>query len=121
LREIADASDVVLVEDSHGLAARLDARRDFADLAFAHRLQMILVVAHRPGFAESARRALQFAAARGIVVRGAVLNALDQAANEAIARDAEALASTTGTRILGTMRFKEPLSLAIVDQVLGVV
>jgi dethiobiotin synthetase len=121
LLEIEARSDVVMVEDTHGLAARLDATHDFADLALAHRLELILligVVGHRQGFADAAKRALEFAAARGIRVRGAILNALDPEANATIAGDAEALARATGVRILGTVRYKEPLSLAIVNQLL---
>jgi dethiobiotin synthetase len=118
LREIENRSDVVIVEDTHGLAARLDAQHDFADLALAHRLELILVVGHRPGFGDAAKRALEFAAARGIQIRGAILNALDREANATIARDAEALARAIGMRMLGTVRFKEPLSLAIVEQLL---
>jgi dethiobiotin synthetase len=118
LREIANGSDFVIVEDTHGLAAKLDAQHDFADLALAHRLDLILVVGHRPGFADAAKRALEFAASRGIQIRGAILNALDREANVTIARDAEASARATGVHILGTVRFKEPLSLAIVEQLL---
>jgi hypothetical protein len=76
------------------------------------------VVGHRPGFADAAKRALEFAAARGIQVRGAILNALDRQANATIAKDAEALARATGVRMLGAVRFKEPLSLAIVEHLL---
>jgi len=121
LTEIERHSDVVLVEDTHGLAARLDATHDFADLALARHLELILVVAvaaRRPGFADAARSALDFAAARGASVRGAILNALDREANATIADDAEHLAHATGTPVLGTVRFKEPLSLAIVEKLL---
>jgi dethiobiotin synthetase len=118
LREIASQNDVVIVEDTHGLAASLDAVHDFADLAHAHRLELILVVGRRPGFADAAKRALEFAASRGIQIRGAILNALDSEASPTIEDDAEALARATGARILGTVRFKEPLSLAIVEQLL---
>ncbi len=121
LREIENQSDVVIVEDTHGLAAKLDAGHDFADLALAHRLELILlirVVGSRPGFTDAAKRALEFAASRGIQVRGAILNALDREASATIKDDAEALARATGARILGTVRFKEPLSLAIVEQLL---
>jgi dethiobiotin synthetase len=121
LSEIARRSDSVLVEDTHGLATLIDATHDFADLALAHHLDLILVVgvaAHRPDFADAARRALEFAAARGVSVRGAILNALDRGANDLVAGAAEELARATGASMLGTMRFKEPLSLAIVERLL---
>ena len=118
LRQIESQSDAVIVEDTYGLEAKLDAAHDFADLAFAHGLELILVVGRRPGYADAAINALQFAARRGITVRGAILNALDREASAAIVSAAEALARATGARILGTVRFKEPLSLAIVQQLL---
>jgi len=118
LREIGNRSDIVIVEDTHGLAAKPGSAHDFADLAFAHRLELILVVGHRPGFVDAAKRTLDFAAAREIHVCGVILNALDREANAIIADDAEAVGRATGTRVLGTVRFKEPLSLAIVNQLL---
>lgn len=118
LRQIENQSDAVIVEDAHGLAAKLDAAHDFADLALAHGLELILVVGSRQGFAEAATNSLEFAARRGIIVRGAILNALGREASATIVGDAETLARATGARILGTVRFKEPLSLAIVEQLL---
>jgi dethiobiotin synthetase len=121
LDEIISRSDVVIVEDSYGLAAKLDPTHDFADLARAHELELILVIgvsATRPGFADAAKLALEYANSCGIAVRGAILNALDAQANATIAQDADAVGHATGVRVLGTMRFKEPLSLAIVEQLL---
>jgi hypothetical protein len=51
-------------------------------------------------------------------MRGAILNALAPATPADIDRDAHDLAFATGAPLLGTMRFKEPLSLAIVEQLL---
>ena len=121
LAEIESRRDVVLVEDTHGLAARLDATHDFADLALAHHLELILVVgvaARRPDFADAASRALQFATARGVSLCGAILNALDREANDLVGGASEDLARATGAPMLGTVRFKEPLSLAIVEKLL---
>jgi dethiobiotin synthetase len=118
LRQIETRSDAVIVEDTHGLAAKLDAAHDFADLARAHGLELILVVGHRAGYTRDAIDALEFAGLHGIAVRGVILNALDREGSAAIVSDAEVLARATGARILGTVRFKEPLSLAIVQQLL---
>jgi dethiobiotin synthetase len=118
LRQIDERSDVVIVEDAHGLAAKLDGANDFAGLALAHGLEMILVIAQRPGYLEATHQALEFARERGVTVRGAILNALDREASADIAGDAAALAQDTGIRMLGTVRFKEPLSLSIVEQLL---
>jgi dethiobiotin synthetase len=116
LGQIESHSDVVIVEDTHGLATRLEATKDFADLAIAHGLELILVVA--PGYVDDAIAALDFAQRRKAPIRGAILNALAAATPVDIDRDADALALAIGAPLLGTMRFKEPLSLAIVEQLL---
>ncbi len=118
LCQIESQCDVVIVEDTHGLATRLNATNDFADLAIAHGLELILVVAHRAGYVGAAQDTLDFARRRNVPIRGAILNALAPATPADIDRDANELARTTGVRVLGTMRFKEPLSLAIVEQLL---
>ena len=118
LRQIESQSDVVIVEDTHGLAAKLDAAHDFADLAIAHGLELILVVGRRPGSVQAAKNALEFARLRGVPICGAILNSLGREEPTGIENDAEALADATSARILGTVRFKEPLSLAIVEQLL---
>jgi len=53
-----------------------------------------------------------------LTIRGAILNALDPDASATVAHDAARLAATTNVRILGTVRYKEPLSLAIIEQLL---
>jgi dethiobiotin synthetase len=118
LRQIESQSDVVIVEDTNGLATRLDASNDFADLAIAHGLELILVVARRPGYVDDAIAALDFAQRCKVPIRGAILNALATSTHADIDRDANELALAIGAPLLGTMRFKEPLSLAIVEQLL---
>jgi dethiobiotin synthetase len=118
LRQIESQRDVVIVEDTHGLATCLDAAHDFADLAIAHGLELILVVARRPGNLDAAIAALDFARRRDVPIRGAILNALARATPADIDRDANVLALAISAPLLGTMRFKEPLSLAIVEQLL---
>ena len=118
LRQIESLSDVIIVEDTYGLATRLDAAHDFADLAMGHGLELILVVAWHTGYADAARAALDFAGRRDVPIRGVILNALAPGALAEIDRDANELALAIGAPLLGTMRFKEPLSLAIVEQLL---
>lgn len=65
LREIESRSDIVIVEDTHEMAAKIDASHDFADLATARELELILVVGRRAGFIDAAKDALEFAATRG--------------------------------------------------------
>jgi dethiobiotin synthetase len=118
LRQIESQSDVVIVEDTHGLATRLDAAHDFADLAIAHSLELILVVARRAGYVDAAIAALELARRRDVPIRGVILNALALATPADIEHDANELALAIGAPLLGSMRFKEPLSLAIVEQLL---
>jgi dethiobiotin synthetase len=118
LRQIESHSDVVIVEDTHGLATRLDAAHDFADLAIGHGLELILVVARRAGCVGAAQDALDFARRRKVRIRGVILNTLATSTHADIDRDADALALAIGAPLLGTMRSKEPLSLAIVEQLL---
>lgn len=117
-REIAALSDVTLVEESGGLAAPLDWQRNFADLALKLKLEALLVVANRGGFINAAALTIAYAERRGIPVRGFILNALERDASAAVERDAQAVARATGAACLGTVRFKEPLALAIVERLL---
>lgn len=117
-REIAARSDATLVEESGGLAAPLDWRHNFADLALELGLEPLLIVANRGGFISAAALTVDYAARRGIPVRGFILNALDRDTSAALERDAEAVVRTTGAVCLGRLRFKEPLGLAIVERLL---
>ena len=117
-REIAAASDVMIVEDAGGLAAPIDWRHNYADLAHDLGLELILVAANRAGFISEAVLALDYASRRGIPIRGFILNALEREVSATVQRDAELLAHATGARALGTVRFKEPLALQIVELLL---
>ena len=71
-----------------------------------------------PGFLNAARLALEYAARRGIAVRGCILNSASQAASETAPRNAEFLSRATGVTCLGAVRYKEPLGLRIVERLL---
>jgi dethiobiotin synthetase len=117
-REIASHSDMMLVEDAEGLATPLDWQRNYADLAREFDLSIILIVANRPGFINAASLALDYAAMRKIRVAGFIVNALDPEASASAGRDAEFLGRMTGVTCLGTVRFKEPLALNIIERLL---
>jgi dethiobiotin synthetase len=117
-REILARSDVTIVEDAEGLAAPLDWHHTSADLAHEFDLQLILIVANRPGFINDARLALDYAANHGIRVAGFIMNALDSDMSASVVRDAEFVRKATGATCLGTVRFKEPLALSIVERLL---
>ena len=117
-REMAQRSDIMLVEDAEGLAAPLDWQRNYADLALEFDLSVILIVANRPGFINATSLALDYAARRKIRVAGFIVNALDSEASASVSRDAGFLSRATGATCLGTVRFKEPLALSIVERLL---
>jgi dethiobiotin synthetase len=116
--EIIQLSDVVLVEEAGGLGAPIDWEHTWADVCSTCGLELIVVAANRAGFISAATTTLDYAAHRGVSVRGFILSALDAAASATVARDAEFLHRATGARCLGTVRFKEPLALNIVEQLL---
>ena len=116
--EVASRSEVMLVEDAEGLAAPLDWHHTGADLAHEFDLKLILIVANRPGFINDARLALNYAANRRIRVAGFIMNALDSDMSASVVRDAEFVRKATGATCLGTVRFKEPLALSIVERLL---
>lgn len=117
-REIELRSDAILIEDAGGIAAPIEWGRDYADLALSLGLEIILIVANRLDFIASGALPIAYAALRGIRVRGFIMNALDREASITVARDAAILARASGARCLGTVRFKEPLGLSIVEQLL---
>jgi dethiobiotin synthetase len=117
-RDIAARSDVTIVEDCGGLAAPIDWDNDYADLALALGLETILVVANHGAFINEARLATEYAMRRGLRIGGFILNALDRESSTSVQRDADFVARATRVFCLGTVRFKEPVSLAIVEQLL---
>jgi dethiobiotin synthetase len=117
-RLIAASSDVMIVEDAGGLGAPLDWQHTYGDLARMLGLELILVVPNHPGFISAAALSLDYAARRGIPIRGCIVNGIDRAASETVQRDADFIVRATGVRCLGMVRFKEPLALNIVERLL---
>jgi dethiobiotin synthetase len=117
-RDIAARSDVTIVEDCGGLAAPIDWNNDYADLALALGLETIFVVANHGAFINAAVLATEYAMRRGLRISGLILNALDREASAEVQRDANFVARATRVFCFGTVRFKEPVSLAIVEQLL---
>jgi dethiobiotin synthetase len=117
-REILSRSEVTIVEDAEGLAAPIDWRHTYADMARTFDLKIILVVANRRGFINSAVLTVDYASRRGLSVPGFILNALDREGSATVIRDAELLRRATGASCLGTVIFKEPLALSIVERLL---
>jgi dethiobiotin synthetase len=117
-RAIAARNDVTIVEDCCGLAAPIDWNNDYADLALALSLELIFIASNHGDFISTARLATEYAMRRGLRISGFILNALDRESSASAERDANFVARATRVACLGTVRFKEPVSLAIVETLL---
>jgi dethiobiotin synthetase len=118
LRALQAVSDAVIVEEAWSLDAAIDDSHDYASLAADCGLELILVAARQDGFIVEAARIVEHARRRQLTVRGIILNCLAMASPAEITRDAGRLAQAVRVPLLGTVRYKEPLSLAIVSGLL---
>jgi dethiobiotin synthetase len=117
-RDIAARSDVTIIEDCGGLAAPIDWNNDYGILRLHSGWRRFFVVAHHGAFINAAVLATEYAMRRGLRISGLILNALDREASADVQRDADFVARATRVFCLGTVRFKEPVSLAIVEKLL---
>ena len=116
---IAAASDIVLVESPGSLSEGLNRDADFTDLALALGLAAIVVIANRRGGIEAAIDTLGHAAQKGLGVAGWIMNDADPLTLPDAPRAAALLSARTAVPCLGTMRFKEPLGIQAVEQLLA--
>jgi dethiobiotin synthetase len=115
---IAADSDVVLVEGAGGLAVPLTWDFNYADLAAALGLDLILVVANRLGCLNSTLLSIDYATRRSLRVAGYILNDTKPVSSAAARTNAESLKHLTNVPALGSVRYKEPLPLEVVKNVL---
>jgi dethiobiotin synthetase len=117
-RQIAESSDIVLVESPAGIADPITWDADAAGLAARLGLDAIVVVANRPGCVSAATLTIGHARSRGVAIVGWLLNDAERAAadSQAIVR---ALVRMTGAPMLGAMRYKEPLGLEVIETLLA--
>ena len=94
--------DVTVVEGAGGLLVPIVDRYTMADLACDLNLPLLVVVNSKLGAINHTLLTLEAAAARGLTVRGYVLNH-PSAADEAAATNASVLAHCTDTPCLGTI------------------
>ncbi len=118
---IAMDSDVVLVEGAGGIAVPLTWNFNYADLAATLDLGVILVVANRLGCLNSALLSIEYARSRHLRINGYILNDTEPLSSPATRSNAESLSRLTEVPALGSVRYKEPLPLAIVAKVLDMV
>lgn len=117
--EISAASDIVLVEGAGGLAVPLTWQADFADLAAKLGLELIIVIANRLGCLNAAMLTFRYAASKGLRMAGWILNDVEPASSPAALSNAASLARMTDVPCLGTMRFKEPLGIGVIEKLLA--
>jgi dethiobiotin synthetase len=117
-REIAADSDVVLVEGAGGIAVPLRWDFNYADLAVALGLDVILVVGNRLGCINSTILSLEYAMNRGLRVRGYILNDVDPISSPAGQTNVDSLGRLTDVPALGLVRYKEPLPFELVRRLL---
>lgn len=118
LGEIQSTHDAVIVEDAWRLDAQLDATHDFADLARRHRLALVIVVPADPESFARAAAVIDFARRRELEIRGVIVNAVEPNACAALDSAAASFAAANAVPLLGVVRHKEPLALAIVERLL---
>ena len=116
--QIAADSDIVLVEGAGGIAVPLSWNFNYADLAVALGLEVILVVANRLGCLNSTILSLDYARNRGLRLRGYILNNVDPVSSPAAQTNAESLRRLTAVPALGSVRYKEPLPFDLVRRLL---
>lgn len=117
-RRIAAVSDIVLVESTPGIADPIARHADLAGLAARLGLHVIVVLANRPGCVSAARTTIEHARFKGAVIAGWILNDTDSNAADS-QRVADALLRSIDAPMLGAMRFKEPLGLAVIEKLLA--
>jgi dethiobiotin synthetase len=116
--EIAGQNDAMLVESVGGLATPLASDTDFANLAALLNLEVIVVVGNRLGCVNAATQTLKHAESKGLTTAGYILCDIEQLSSPEMETNADSLKRFTNERYLGRMRYREPLSKAIVEQLL---
>jgi len=116
--EIASGSDAVLVESEGGLATPFSSRTDFADLAAALNLRVVLVVANGVDYLNSALLSLKYGLSRSLTFAGWILNEVEPAGVPAASALAKVLQDLTDVQCLGVVRHKEPLGVGIIQKLL---
>ncbi|HYL57469.1 MAG TPA: dethiobiotin synthase [Candidatus Acidoferrales bacterium] len=115
-REIAAQADTVIVEGWGALDSALttsNGGRDFADLAAMLDLEVVAVAATTAGYRAATARVLDYAKIRGLKLAGYILCDVDPPTSSGAADVKE-----SDARLLGRMRYREPLAKSIVEKLL---
>jgi dethiobiotin synthetase len=112
--EIAKQSDAVIVESAGGIATPIAWDADFADLATLLSLEVIVVIGIRPGWINDGVLTLKYAESRSLNIAGYILCHVEPSTSPHDETN-ENFTRLGNARYLGRMRFREPLSKAIVE------
>ncbi len=116
---LAADRDVMLVEGAGGLAVPITWSENYTDLARLLNLELVLVVGNRLGCINGTVLSLEYAAQRGVRVRGYILNDLEAESSPASQTNARSLESLLPGRCLGVMRYGRPLPSEICERLLS--
>jgi len=94
-------------------------RQNYADLALALDLELILVVANRLGCINATVLSLAYAAQRGMRVKGYILNDITTEYSAAAQTNAQSLEMLLPGQCLGVMKYNDSLSAEICRQLLS--
>jgi dethiobiotin synthetase len=115
---LAANTDVMLVEGAGGLAVPITWHQNYADLASALDLELILVVANRLGCINATVLSLAYAAQRGVRIKGYILNDITTEYSAAVQTNAHSLETLMPGQCLGMMKYDGPLSAEICGRLL---
>jgi dethiobiotin synthetase len=112
-------SDVTLVEGAGGLAVPITWRENYADLALALDLEMILIVANRLGCINATVLSISYATQRGVRIKGYILNDIEAAPSPAALTNAHSLETLLPGLCLGAMKFRQSIPAEILPRLLS--
>src|SRR5271154_1317506 len=108
--QLTQDNDVMLVEGAGGLAVPITWRHNYADLALALDLELILVVPNRLGCINGTILSMSYAAQRGLPVKGYILNDIEIELSAAAQTNANSLERLLPDQCLGMMKHDGSLS-----------
>jgi dethiobiotin synthetase len=104
--QLAQDHDVMLVEGAGGLAVPITWRHNYADLALAIDLELILVVANRLGSINGTLLSLSYATQRGLRIKGYILNNIESELSPAAQTNAYSLERLLPGQCLGIVTYE---------------
>jgi dethiobiotin synthetase len=118
-QQLAAANDLMLVEGAGGLAVPITWTENYADLALALDLDLILVVNNRLGCLNAAVLSLDYAAHRGLRIAGYILNDATPENSPASLTNATSMRRLTTIQCLGEIGHNAPVPPEMCRQLLS--